>query len=373
MKTLYIFNADDFGPIDFINRGVIKAVKIGMINSVQVIVNGDSRNSLAKKLTELSRAVPDGKTVDIGIHYTLTSGEPLTPIGVNQKAKKDHWKELVKIKDDTCFFLNFKKFNFNYKSHLPAIRNEFLAQKNKLGDIIHRVNVAEQNQNLVFSSASSHHNTVTISTVLFNIFLEVSAMGRYPVYPRSPKSIPKLRMFLYYRFAISLINFTDKRHHRKHMIKQLKAFRENRFLAKQLHLKSPNYTEFGFYNNLGSFSIFNIFSRDKLRKRKNKYQKSWFKMMERIKAYKPSPEVESTKVKVVEFVFHLGYPDKQNTNYKNMVINYEGITHKYFDDRVAETEFLEALQKSGFHQEDVIDHLTSWKNCQFITYLKGEE
>ncbi len=39
MKAKYIFTADDYGPIDFINKGIQAAVEQQLVNSVHVLVN----------------------------------------------------------------------------------------------------------------------------------------------------------------------------------------------------------------------------------------------------------------------------------------------------------------------------------------------
>ncbi|HEY9663639.1 MAG TPA: ChbG/HpnK family deacetylase, partial [Allocoleopsis sp.] len=93
MEPQFIFNADDFGPVDFINEGVYYAVNLGVVNSVQVIVNGDTEQSLKGKLKKLESYVPAGRTVDVGVHFTLTSGAPLH--GDTEADKLRLWKNMV--------------------------------------------------------------------------------------------------------------------------------------------------------------------------------------------------------------------------------------------------------------------------------------
>lgn len=76
MSAKFIFTADDYGPVHFINHGVIEQVKNGTINSVHVLSNFDE-GKLKRSIRDLWHAVPHGKVLDIGAHVTISSGKPI--------------------------------------------------------------------------------------------------------------------------------------------------------------------------------------------------------------------------------------------------------------------------------------------------------
>ena len=65
MEAEYIFTADDYGPIDFINDGICRGVQRGWINSVQVLVNVDDLSHLKSELVRLLQSVPQRETLDL--------------------------------------------------------------------------------------------------------------------------------------------------------------------------------------------------------------------------------------------------------------------------------------------------------------------
>lgn len=72
MKKI-ILNADDYGACDFINNGIIKAVKAKRINSVSSFVTHGKRTEQdIKQLVELQKDYD----FEIGLHFSITSGYP---------------------------------------------------------------------------------------------------------------------------------------------------------------------------------------------------------------------------------------------------------------------------------------------------------
>ncbi len=71
MKKI-IFNADDFGPSQFINDGICEGIEKEVINSVSAFVTfGQENLDNIKKLK-----AKFGDRVKIGLHFTLTAGAP---------------------------------------------------------------------------------------------------------------------------------------------------------------------------------------------------------------------------------------------------------------------------------------------------------
>ena len=71
MKKL-IVNADDFGLTDGCNKGIVDAIKNGIVTSTTIMMNMPK----AKDAIELAK---ENGITQIGIHLTLTSGKPVLP------------------------------------------------------------------------------------------------------------------------------------------------------------------------------------------------------------------------------------------------------------------------------------------------------
>ena len=74
-----IMNADDYGPSDYINDGIIKGIEEGIINSVSVMVTYQNMPDIPDFISKLDRlmSVVD-KEVGIGLHLSLSGGKALT-------------------------------------------------------------------------------------------------------------------------------------------------------------------------------------------------------------------------------------------------------------------------------------------------------
>lgn len=114
-KTL-IVNADDFGLSPFINRGILKCFKEGILTSASILSNGDAFEEAARLAKEAR--------LNVGIHLTLMDGRPLSPPG--------RVKSLVG--SDGLFLKNYIDFSMKYffsKIALSDIETEFRLQIEK--------------------------------------------------------------------------------------------------------------------------------------------------------------------------------------------------------------------------------------------------
>jgi len=345
MGIKYIFSADDYGPIHFINDGVCSAVQKGFINSVQVLANIEEERLLAA-LQKLEEAVPNGSCIDIGLHLTLTSGAPL--YGFQGAKTKCTWGKSVDKNG------NFKKYtHFNFKYDIPLIRKEFAAQKQLLVNCLNKL----KSDKLKFTSVSHHHNMLVISPDLVKEYIAVAGDT---LAVRAPKMYPNSRKW-YYRI-LPLFNFSDSRAQRKHMRKMYAAFLNNRFLGSPgLCIKSPSYVDTEFYRSLGSLFWIKP-SQRRIRNRMRKFDN----MLNRAKAYHVDANIESKESPLVEFAFHLGAIGKGKAR-KASTDNYPGINNKFFDDRQVEYLCLEQLQKSHSYKH-VFTNMVSWSNCEDVEY-----
>ena len=152
MKNL-IVTADDYGVFPSINNGVKEAIRKGKVNSVACFSNHkDSVKNVNELLDEF------GNKVDIGCHFTLSSGEPLI---VKNNEAFTHGK------------------NFNDFSNLDI--DGILKQPNELKkELIAQVQVFMDHQ-IPVTHLSCHCNTLTTVKGLFKTYLEVAALFKIPM------------------------------------------------------------------------------------------------------------------------------------------------------------------------------------------------
>lgn len=70
---LLIINADDFGFTSGVNRGIVEAVRCGLVKSVSLMVN---QPGTAEAIEILRREEMSG--IGVGIHFCLTKGRPVS-------------------------------------------------------------------------------------------------------------------------------------------------------------------------------------------------------------------------------------------------------------------------------------------------------
>lgn len=365
MPTKYILNADDYGPIDFINRGVKTLVEQGMINSVQVLVNGDEPSDdhakLKDSLTELRDRIPEGKNLDIGCHLTLTSGRPMYKRNEGEEAVATTWSHMLQKIDGRYYFKKYSKFYFRFaepehnEKYTTAIKEEFKIQIDTLGSLIDQINQSDDPRKLVFSSVSNHHNIFTSNKTLFEIYVASTTYNNHKLAIRSPMVKPSKSATLYNNIVLPLLNFSDKRKHRRMMKAMNEAFCEQQYIGtSDLVIKTPSYIDVTFYKGTGSLGIGNIFMR-KIKDRIKKLKK----MLARAKETDGVDEI-------VEFVFHLGQ-GTENLRSDSITNGYIGVSNKYFDNRQIEFHALvKANQEGGF--QEIFNHQISWNSCSDITY-----
>jgi predicted glycoside hydrolase/deacetylase ChbG (UPF0249 family) len=139
-----VFNADDFGSHPTISRGIIQAIKRGVVRSTTVMANMVDDESLSA-LAALSQ-------VSVGVHLNLTKGKPLTSLNPR--------------------YLEGGKFS-RAKMYFPegapllrerVIRAEFEAQVGRLADAGIAITHLDSHQNI--------HSFVNVLDVAADIALE---------------------------------------------------------------------------------------------------------------------------------------------------------------------------------------------------------
>ena len=118
-----ILTADDYGACDFIDNGIIRALRLGKINTVSAFVtHPDSPERMQSLLTireELKQRNNGEYTFNIGLHFSMTSGNALT--GKSSLTTDE-------TGDDGKFeFREAKNYAFR-RINLEDLRNELIAQ-----------------------------------------------------------------------------------------------------------------------------------------------------------------------------------------------------------------------------------------------------
>lgn len=367
MNTVrYIFTADDFGPIEYINEGIIQHVMDGSINSVQVLSNIDE-DTLHKALNKLWNAVPKGMVLDIGVHFTLSSGSPL------YKGKDDSiastlkaWGQMIFTKEGKLLFNDYTQFYLRYvkgksvksSEYLnlsQSIKEEFALQRKRLEGCVAAVNEKNQGECLSVTSASCHHNLFTIHQDLMDSYVDASK----GLALRSPKTLPSGTMKSFYGLVLPLINpYISK--DLKHIMKKLYLhFGNNQYYrgSRDLKFRTTSFLDVRYYMSLGSKSKVTVQSK-----------KSRIRNFEKMRAHATYVfrigNRSSQKTVDVESVFHLGKRTSGNKQtYTQMVKHYPGIAAKYFDNRKLESEALHEIKGLSAYENIFERSLISWKDC----------
>ena len=188
-----LVTADDIGIVDEIDVGAQIALREGWINSIAVLVNrpGDPESSYLKnfcqKLKDYKTAsgISLYDTTHIGLHFTITSGQPLS----NCAAVK-------LLVDEKNNFLDFRRFNRDFESpaYVDQIKPEFFAQYERFKEIFGREP----------DHLTSHHDVLTFNRPLFEFMQDWSRGKRIPL--RNHRYLPGAKRFWYDTLALMGVN-----------------------------------------------------------------------------------------------------------------------------------------------------------------------
>jgi predicted glycoside hydrolase/deacetylase ChbG (UPF0249 family) len=174
-----ILTADDYGACDFIDNGIIRALRGGKINTVTAFVtHPDSKErmeTLVALREELKQQNNDQYTFNIGLHFSLTSGTALT----GQSSLTDD-----EAGDDGKYeFHEAKNYPFRKIKH-EHLQYELTAQLNLLQEWINGAHV---------DHVSNHHGVCYIDLGFFEEYIKTIALFKPEKYRhqlpiRSPMS-----------------------------------------------------------------------------------------------------------------------------------------------------------------------------------------
>lgn len=167
-QSKLILTADDYGACDFIDNGIIKAIKAGKINSVACFAVPfgpvDEFDARMDMLLELQKDYDFG----IGLHFSLTAGRPLVN-KLNSLSTRDK-------NDGLLYFRSVYNYSFG-ATKTTDMRKELQAQIDRMAKKLGGLNRID--------SVSMHDGIVYLENDLFRQYANVLAMNKYlPV--RSP-------------------------------------------------------------------------------------------------------------------------------------------------------------------------------------------
>lgn len=351
-KTRLIITADDYGFCDEVDKGIRDACRQGLVNSVAVLPNGYDSAGRLQKLREIQQAYEaenlshaDSRVnhLDIGCHFTITSGRALTEAARENKylSKKGYFREYTKmrlpdIQDEDAI-----------ETLKDVLRKELMAQLAVFKDIVQ------------VKHLSSHHDSLIFFRDYYAIFLEIAGINKIPV--RSPNLIPYSRQEAYY----GIIGTRNKGNLPKYWKKHYTEFRKSRLEQKEPDLvkgfQSPDYL---FGGNYFTRTIAGGIWEEKPQERAAD---------DKMKEHYPASNGYTTEQPLslhgasVEICAHLidpyntidfnhggpNYTQKDHPHY------YPGVSSSYFDGRAMEFRLLKKL-KPRIHQDNTVE-FTSWE------------
>lgn len=155
----YILTADDYGAVDFIDAGILKAIQAGRINSVACFAlpmgEKDDLDERMEKLLDLKR----NHDFAIGLHFSLTAGRS------NEINVSKFGNSLTRRKATKGYYYMSDPKNFRFGAIEPdELAAELKSQLNRLREYTAEVD-----------SISNHHGIVYMDTDLFKPYAEVAA------------------------------------------------------------------------------------------------------------------------------------------------------------------------------------------------------
>lgn len=158
MKKI-IITADDYCATPAINRGIRSAIDTGVINSVAVLMNlPNSKTDLAALINDYQAKIDNGK-LQLGVHLTISSGEPISQ-NVSSLLLPSPSKKFKPLDQ-----LNPQSIN------IPELKKEIDAQ----------IDAFVQVANFKPEHLSVHHGTLTLFNNLFDIYIAAAKKHQTPI------------------------------------------------------------------------------------------------------------------------------------------------------------------------------------------------
>jgi|GEM_PF-2312287 len=329
-----IVTADDIGIVDQIDVGAQIALKEGWINSLAVLVNrpNDPNEEYLKRFVEtLKNHRRNGctkslfETTHIGLHFTITSGQPIS-----------NFTAVRLLVDNEGKFLDFRKFNKNFEKadYVNQIKGEFLAQYEKFKRVF-----GKEPDHL-----TSHHDVLTFNNPLFSFMHSWSREKGIPL--RNHRFLPSSKRFWYDTLALTNVNLPS--------INTMNSW-ETSYGATDF--ESPEHTVVEHYGPIPPFGV-TCYESTKRKKQG--------KLIKWISDFLVSTDTSR------EIVIHLIKSDLRNQRdyvkfFDPLRSSYPGIEIKYFDGRAA--EYLSLNEKRPWTSHPALDLSPAY----FRPFMKSDD
>ncbi len=174
-----ILTADDYGACNYIDSGIIKALKERRLNSVAAFVCFPDSHDRIEQLVKLRK--DEGLSFGIGLHFSATAGFPLTAA---KTLRRDANNPASPFKGPDTFF---DGTNYNR----DELSGEIEAQVHALEAILQDAGYDKNSRQI--DSLSNHHGVVYIDNKLFRDYIRLAEFFAIPIRSPQPWSTSKLK------------------------------------------------------------------------------------------------------------------------------------------------------------------------------------
>lgn len=174
-----ILTADDYGACDYIDSGIIKALKERRLNSVAAFVCFPDSQERIEKLIKFRK--DEGVNFSIGLHFSGTAGYPLTAA----KSLREN------ANDPASPFKGPDKFFDGTKYDRKEVGAEIEAQIHAMEAILHDAGYDKVTKQI--DCLSNHHGVVYIDNLLFRDYIRMAEFFSIPIRSPQPWSTSKLK------------------------------------------------------------------------------------------------------------------------------------------------------------------------------------
>jgi len=294
-----ILTADDYGAIDFIDTGILNALSDRNINCVSAFVCFYDSKKRMETLVQKQNEVKADHKVGIGLHFSLTTGEPITR------------SDATGLVSHNGRFLSPRKYPFKRVTKaIGQFEAELRAQIELLGRWLGGVENIDH--------ISNHHGVVYVDDDLFKVYARVVAEYKIPM--RSPLVWSKAKLPFINAYPIltppgmrpfnPLTRYGIRELQWVWEVFEAVNYRRRVRIAEQLSIPTP------FCNN---DCIYGLAFKENIERMLDQY-------VDRDMA--------------TEFMFHLGEADLPEGHHYDKISAPEGIDNRYFPTRKEESDLL---------------------------------
>jgi predicted glycoside hydrolase/deacetylase ChbG (UPF0249 family) len=179
MASKLILTADDYGACDYIDSGIIKAIRERRLNSVAAFVCFPDSPERIEKLIQVRK--DEKLSFGIGLHFSATAGFPLTEAKSLRRNANDLTSPFKAPED----FFDKSAYDRN------ELSREIEAQFHALEAILHDSGYDKGSKQV--DSLSNHHGVLYLDNKLFRDYIRIAEFYELPIRSPQPWSTSKLK------------------------------------------------------------------------------------------------------------------------------------------------------------------------------------